>query len=87
MRPQFFLQAALVACLVGVALILADPTGLAQQGPPLGKGGGGGHTEAAVNNLSYPAVMVGAASRTDGRPVDRPGGHPWRDLLVRMRAG
>lgn len=55
MRPQRLVKASLVACLVAAGVMLAGPTGLAGQG----KGGGGGHTEAAVNNLSYPALLVG----------------------------
>ena len=68
MRPQYFLKTALVVCLVGVALILCNPTGFAQQG----KGpGGGGHTEAAVNNLSYPAVMIGGTvANPDAVPLE-----------------
>ena len=56
MRPESFVKAALVACLVLVSFAMAAPAALGQGRP--GGGGGGGHTEAAVNNLSYPALMV-----------------------------
>ena len=58
MRPHIILKATLIACLVLVGVMLAGQPALGQQGPPPGKGGGGGETEAAVNNLSYPAVMI-----------------------------
>ena len=60
MRPQRFVKAALVACLVGASLMLAGPAFGQQGGPPPGKGGGG-HTETATNQLSYPAIMIGAS--------------------------
>ena len=62
MRPQYFLKAAPVACLVLAIVTLAAPAAVAQGRPPGAGGGpgGGGHTEAAVNNLSYPALLIGA---------------------------
>ena len=58
MRPQHCLRVALVACLVLASFTMAAPAAFGQGRP--GGGGGGGHTEVAVNNLSYPALMVGA---------------------------
>ena len=59
MRPRSNLGVASLACILLAGVIL---TGLAVygQGSP-GGGKGGGHTEAAVNNLSYPAVLIGSA--------------------------
>jgi hypothetical protein len=65
MRPQRFVKASLVACLVAAGLMLAGPAFGQQGGPPPGKGGGG-HTEAAVNNLSYPAAMIGVTVSNPG---------------------
>lgn len=47
MRPQFVVKAALVACLVLVSFTMAAPAAFGQGRP--GGGGGGWHTEAAVN--------------------------------------
>ena len=60
MRPQRLVKATLVACLVAAGLMLAGPAFAQQGGPPPGKGGGGGHTETLTNQLSYPAIMIGA---------------------------
>lgn len=52
------------------ALVLAMVVGLAVAVPALGKGkpdnpGGGGHTEVATNNLSFPAIAADGSTITD----------------------
>lgn len=57
MRPKSILGVASLTCILLAGVIL---TGFAVSGQGIPGGGKGGrHTEAAVNNLSYPAVMIG----------------------------